>query len=399
MRLALLGADAEALALAVAARAAGHAIVWQDDAAGGRSWSELVDPELADGILVGGVGDSPDERARQVLELAKLGRPLLTVHALTPSVISYFEIDLARGDGGGVLMHFNPLVEWEGLSRLAGWVDAGHPKFGRVEQVVGTRRLDDRSQQRVLWHFARDVELVTRLAGRLDRVGAHAGGEGDAAYGSLSVQLLGPRQIPVRWTVEPGAAGEGLVVTLVCASGRVLLSFDENDHALELVEQGRDATARTALEGPSTATASVTRFAAAVESGDRGASTWPAALDCVELADTIEISLRRGRMIDVHHRELTEQLAFKGVMSAVGCGLLAAVVPLVIVVAWIAGALGVPLSSYWPHLLLAVLAGFLALQFLPKLLAGSSASPRASDSESQPRAEGDLGASESISTD
>jgi hypothetical protein len=73
-------------------------------------------------------------------------------------------------------------------------------------------------------------------------------------------------------------------------------------------------------------------------------------------------------MIDVHHQQLTEHLAFKGTMAAAGCGLLFLLVPLYFFVAWVAGRLGVPIGQFAPHVLLGLLALFLGLQFLPKLL-------------------------------
>jgi hypothetical protein len=88
----------------------------------------------------------------------------------------------------------------------------------------------------------------------------------------------------------------------------------------------------------------------------------------MELTDSIEISLRRGRMIDVHHQQLTEHLAFKGTMAAAGCGLLFFLVPLVLAISWIAGKFGVPIGQFVPHILLGLLAIFLGMQFLPKLL-------------------------------
>jgi hypothetical protein len=114
--------------------------------------------------------------------------------------------------------------------------------------------------------------------------------------------------------------------------------------------------------------AAMARFVAAMESGSTSTSTWLDALHAMELTDSIEISLRRGRMIDVHHQQLTEHLAFKGTMAAAGCGLLFFLVPLIVAVGWIAGAFGVPIGQFGPHLLLALLAVFLGLQFLPKLL-------------------------------
>ncbi|MCH7751076.1 MAG: hypothetical protein IH898_02825, partial [Planctomycetes bacterium] len=106
--------------------------------------------------------------------------------------------------------------------------------------------------------------------------------------------------------------------------------------------------------------------------GGGSRSTWTDALQAMELADTIEISLRRGRMIDVHHQQLTEELAFKGMMSAAGCGVLLVLPPLLLMVGWLAELIGLPVAHYWPHGLLALLAAFLLLQLLPKLLLHST---------------------------
>jgi hypothetical protein len=55
-------------------------------------------------------------------------------------------------------------------------------------------------------------------------------------------------------------------------------------------------------------------------------------------------------------------------MAAAGCGLLFLLVPLYFFIAWIAGRFGVRIGEFAPHFLFAVLALFLALQLLPKLL-------------------------------
>jgi hypothetical protein len=195
------------------------------------------------------------------------------------------------------------------------------------------------------------------VAGRLNRIGAHAGAEGqEPNYAALSVQLLGPSEVPVRWSVEPPSTNDGLALTLVFERGRTTIVFDSSARLTSAKEEASPESA--AIEG----------FVAAVESGDSTASTWTDALHAMELCDSIEISLRRGRMIDVHHQQLTEHLAFKGTMAAAGCGLLFLLVPLFFFIAWIAGRLGVPIGQFAPHILLALLAVFLALQFLPKLL-------------------------------
>jgi hypothetical protein len=370
MKLALLGADVESLRLAEAAVAAGHEIVWQGDTAAGDpsapwagphasggEWEKLLDAQFVDAVIVGHGSGGDELRAHQVQELVRLERPILVTFPLFSSVLTYFEVDMARTENGTIVQHYNPLVEPELLNETAGWVEQGHPELGRIEQINATRSLADRGRELVLWHFARDVELLGVVAGRLSRIGAHAGAEGqEPNYAALSLQLLGPSEVPVRWTVEPPSTQEGLTLTLVFQRGRTTIAFDAS---ARLVSTTTDLSPEAAA---------IERFVAAVESGDGAASTWTDALHAMELTDSIEISLRRGRMIDVHHQQLTEHLAFKGTMAAAGCGLLFLLVPLFFFAAWVAGRLGVPIGDFAPHVLLGFLAIFLGLQFLPRLL-------------------------------
>ena len=90
----------------------------------------------------------------------------------------------------------------------------------------------------------------------------------------------------------------------------------------------------------------------------------------MEVVDAVELSLQKGRTIEVFQQQLTEQLAFRGTMAALGCGLLLLVFFGVIGVAMLGGAEGVMrqrLAPAWPIILLAVLAFFLLLQAVPLL--------------------------------
>ncbi|MCC6494583.1 MAG: hypothetical protein IT424_16350 [Pirellulales bacterium] len=331
MRFALLGADSESLQLAEAAVATGHKIAWHGDLGkyaastglaltGDRAeqWEDLLDEETADAVIVGRGAASEAFRAQQVQELVRLGRPVLATFPLVGSVLAYFEIDMARLESSAGVQHYNPLVQWAEAADAAMWASNGHPALGRVEQIVCTRLLAERTHANVLWHFARDVELLGLLAGRLNRIGAHAGAAREIPdYSALSAQLLGISEIPVRWAVEPPSAAEGLTLTWICQSGRATVSFDSADQLAEIHEgDAGGPSLRVAGEAP--ATAAVRRFVASLSASAASASTWSSALRAMELTDSIEISLRRGRMIDVHDRQLTEQLAFKGTMEALG---------------------------------------------------------------------------------
>ena len=397
MKFALLGADSDSLPLADAAVAAGHEIAWQGDLGGapagarawftggddGEQWEDLFDPATADAIIVGAGPGGGDLRARQVQELVRLGRPLLVVHPLFDSVLTYFEVDMARGESGAVVQHYNPLASAADLDQASDWVRHGHPQSGAVEQVIATRWAADRSREKVLWHFARDVEMLDRVAGRLSRIGAHAGGGGEASYSALSIQLLGESGVPVRWNIEPPTGRRELRLTFVFREGRTTLVFDDAGRPEELIEQHGEVERRSKVRDYDGAGRAVRRFVEAVEAGRGEASTWPAALHAMELTDSIEISLRRGRMIDVHNQQLTEHLAFKGTMAAAGCGVLLVLVPLMFVAGLVAGQFNVPVAQFVPHALLVLLAAFLALQLLPKLLYSKPAA--ANDAHGDPR--------------
>lgn len=385
MRLALLGADEDSLSLARSARDAGHTLVWQGDlsAAGAQrpawlrdedlasSWEALVDPESADAVLIGCGQEDAQQHARELQQLVRWGRPSLTTFPLFPSVLAYHEIALAHGDGRAPLQHFNPLLEHPLLESLCHWAQVGHPSGGRAEQLICERFLVDRSQSSVLWRFARDGELLDRISGRIDRVGAHGADHNALAYAGLSVQLIGPLKTPITWTPLPPSGDVAMRLTLVFPSGRVVVEFGSGDRPTcvrTLIDGNHDAES---LEPGDAARRCVDRFVDAVQRRGEAASPpsdWTSALHAMELTDSIEISLRRGRMIDIQSQHLTEELAFRGTMSAVGCALLLALPPLLTLTGWVAGALGVDAADYWPHALLALLSVFLAFQLLPKLL-------------------------------
>ncbi len=362
MKLALLGTDPESIALAQAAEAAGHVMVWCGDVAAsspllsgwpsddfGDEWEALLDLRLVDAVIVGRGQATPSLRAEQVNLLTKNGVAIITSFPLVDSVLSYYEIDMSRGESDAVLQHFNPLIEQHAvIAECAKWIAEGHPQLGAIEQVVWERPLTERTQEKVLWHFSRDVELLSLVEGRINRLGALGSPDEVATYAGLSVQLLGKSEVPVRWQVGPVEQETHPCLTLIAQQGKLTVDFDEIDAASQAIE----------------------RFADAVTARNGSASTWPQALAAMELTDTIEISLRRGRMIEVHQQQLTEQMAFKGTMSAIGCGVLLLLPPLLLFFGWAAELLGMPVgvARSWRYILLGLLLLFLALQLIPKLL-------------------------------
>jgi hypothetical protein len=174
---------------------------------------------------------------------------------------------------------------------------------------------------------------------------------------------LGKSQVPVRWSVGPVDQSAYPALTFIGQQGRVRLEFDESS-----VFRSLETAVPDEMMAATAATMCVKKFVEQLSNATGPRTTWPSALRAMELTDTIEISLRRARMIDVHRQQLTEELSFRGTMSAVGCGVLMVLPPLLLFVGWLAELLGLPIADYWAHGLLALLALFLLLQFAPKLL-------------------------------
>jgi hypothetical protein len=156
-----------------------------------------------------------------------------------------------------------------------------------------------------------------------------------------------------------------------------LRAFDETgtaDSEWQLETTAEGATAQETLALHDAPREAVCKFSAVVEGagseGRAGTSTWSAATRAMEVVDAVTLSLEKGRTIDVFQQQLTERLAFRGTMAAIGCGVLLAGFAAIVLVALIGGFEGVPgqrLVPFWPLALLALLAFFLLLQIVPLL--------------------------------
>jgi hypothetical protein len=397
MKLALLGVDAEILRLAAAARDTGHEITWVGelpaeyaaaiDAIAPQAarhpphWEVLLGGTIADAVLVGRGTAAPELRAEQLKRLAAEAVPLLVVHPADVSVLTYYEVDMTRREAKGIVRHYNPLASRAAAADLAAWLAAGHPTIGAIHQLTCERHVTSDLRADVLAHLARDAELLAAVAGDIRRVTAIGPRSADASFASLQVQMTASGPASLRWSVRPsGRPASRFIMTLIGERGAAALLVDEtpsgNEPATWVLEiEANDHEDRQVLQCHDPAGAAVEQLAAALADADAesGAarSTWDAATRAMEVVDAVELSLEKGRTIDVYQQQLTERLAFRGTMAAAGCGLLllgfvAAV--LVTLLGGAEGAVGHRLLPAWPLVLLALLALFLVMQAIPLLV-------------------------------
>jgi hypothetical protein len=395
MDLAILGTDAEIIRLARAAVAQKHKIVWLGDvrpvdrsdivqlAPGlsdhGTDWELLLDGAMASAVLIGRGTASTEERAEQLKRLASEAVPLLVVHPITDSVLTYYELDMIRRETGGIVRHFNPLAGHPILVQLAAWTASGTSVVGPIHQLTCERHLDDSARQNVLEYLARDAELITALTGDIRRLSAIGPNPDDASYASLQVQMTTDELSSLRWTVgSRSTRGTSLEVTLVGEHGIVGLKAREvataDFPAWQLTTITDGYTREQPLDAYPAPQAAVDQLEAAVAEQKRAqaavASTWDSATRAMEVVDAVTLSLEKGRTIDVFQQKLTERLAFRGTMAALGCGLLVVsffVIVFVTLLGGAEGAAGQRLVPSWQFILLGVLTFFLLLQAVPLL--------------------------------
>lgn len=399
MNFAILGTDPLLLQLAQAARAAGHHFVWMGDirpteagplaafvsspADRAAEWELLLDRATVDGVFVGRGAATPEARAEQLKRLAAEAVPILATHPVLGSVIPYYEIDMARCESRGVIQHYHPVMNDPLVSQLAAWVEHGHPQAGRISQLTCERAARGTSREHVLAWLARDIELIAQIAGHIRRVNAVGPAVTDPSFASLQTLMTSANLPALRWSVGVvSSQGERLELKLLGDQGTIVLvghsalPAEPTRWELELMNEG----GRTQLPVPSfdPAAQAVERFLQAITDPDvesRSArSTWDSAIRSMEVVDCVELSLVKGRTIEVVQQQLTEQLAFRGTMSAFGCGLLMLAFLSVVAVALLGGAeglIGQKIAPAWPVLMLAILASFLILQAVPFLLANT----------------------------
>jgi hypothetical protein len=398
MKFGMLGTDVRIAAVAAEAIRRGAVVSVAVDVpvgvcpdAGSTDGGRLLEPAACDAVLVGAEGWS-EARAELVRLLVQAGRPLLASHPLELSMLWAWEMEMIRRDAGGLLLPLCADRLHPFIGRLKAVLEAsfaGSGPLGGVESLLLERRLGARGRADVLAAVARDADLVRVLTGdpaRLSAIGLSPDGPAPAWH-ALVVGFTGPSSVPVRWQAASG--GEpGLRVALAGDRGVATVEIPDDWSRPWTWSATGQADDRQAFDA---AAAILDRFEAAWAAGKGGgdgtdaaeagpipAATWADAARAIELADAVPRSLARGRAVDLHQEEFSDLGTFRGTMASLGCGIILAALVLVVLATLVGGVahefgwgFGGWLAGTWPFVALAALGGFLVLQLLPVLVAGS----------------------------
>ncbi len=408
MRIALLGVDNTTLAVAAAAVQSGkHQVVLIDGLAWRASEATSLAPQAKMftewETLLGGPGieaiviaaDDPVQRVDQLRRLIQINRgiAILVSHPFSMSMLEVYELEMIREETASVVMPYLPARFHPALDELQALLDHQESAvIGTIEQITLERSMPQRDRDSVLRQFARDVDVLQTLAGNTTKLHAFASDPGSRTLQisaeqsrtesknqetagnnelrNLVVQMTTSEGLVSRWTVVPSTDQVGATLTLIGSQGEanLLLTDDAQPWRLEIRSQNHHDTREFPDWNP--AAVALDRLAEAHVSPNIILSpTLAEAARTVELAETIDRSLARGRTIELHEEEFSDIGTFKGTMTSVGCGLLVVGMILLIVVALVhllavqAGwnQLAAKLDN-WPFLLLAVCGIYLLLQ-------------------------------------
>ena len=379
MRLALLGSDPDAYVLSAEIARSDHhdlvAVFDADDlyqslsdlapqAVWNDSWESLLHGTVADAVIVARSG-ADDARADRLRKLVQAAVPMLLVHPICESIVCY-ELDMIRRDSQCVMVPFFPDMLHPAVSMLSEMV-RGQPEstLGRLQQVTIQRRLVDHSQNQVFVQLSRDVQLARLLVGEVVKVAAMGSMDERSVFQNLGVQMTTEAGHLISWSLEPSDSNTEANVWLHGADSAAHLSMSAPDKPWTLQIEGSGQPRETiAPASPGTALA---RLHDAI-SGQTVDPDWIDACRDAEILDAVTDSLRRGRNIDMRLDEPSEHSTFKGIMAALGCGLMLTTGVVLLLVLIVEG-LRLPFRDsivwgIWPLYVLAPLVIFLLLQFL-----------------------------------
>jgi predicted dehydrogenase len=348
MRFAILGNHPDGLAMAAALVASGR----HEQTTRQISDVEevLADPDV-EAVIVAGDASVRPVQLRRALQSE---RHVLCVYPPDQTPDIAYEADMIRQDTGRVLMPLLPGSTHPAVRRLA--------EFIRPTGPVGAFRLLE--MERVAPHPADGKptfpgwDLLRALGGEIAEVSGFAASEHAEAEDMVLASGRFERGGLFHVTFLPDRPNAPGQLAVVGDGGRADLVFpagwqgpaflDWRDESGEFHEEAWDAWDPWPVL--------VERFETAVAAKT---PTWLDAVRGAELDDAVRRSIERRRTSVLEYQEASEETGFKGTMTLVGCGLIWAIILLVV------------LSFWFPKigwLIMPLLVIFLGMQFLRYLI-------------------------------
>jgi len=283
-------------------------------------WPTLLNSPVLDGVIVGGTDAWTEAGIDRIRQLMQAEIPLLLPWP-DGDPLAVYELDMIRQSSGAVLAvraahpHHPALKVIQSL--------AGDPTDPLAwDQLIIERHLPDCRRTVLLRQFAIDCDLIRRVAGELQSVSA-SGVQPDALHWpGFHANLNAARAATIRWNLNPESSAPAFRMVLLRGSRRAIWTAHA-DLTNSQVELDRFDSPGFPKAWPDWNPAqTIARTFSSTLHGTAPVPHWTDLCRCAEVVDGVERSLTRGRRIDLTGRTVTEQDAFRGVMSAGGCFLI-----------------------------------------------------------------------------
>jgi predicted dehydrogenase len=415
MRFALLGNDPDGVEMACALVDSGHHQLaafsapvpdgvrkrWNLDARKVGDAEEALADSAVDLVVVAGKPFSRSEQLRRALQSE---RHALCVRPAELSIEAAYEAALLQGDAGTVLLPLMPASLHPGIRRLAGLAGRGETPASEGE-AVGALVLVEVELESVgevligLDSIASKPafpgwDLLRALGGEIDEVSAFAEQEELQSArpvlvagrfnggGLLRMTLLARRPASSLRLAAFGSRGKAELYFPLGWEGPAFLTWqgpdgEDREESWErwdpwpaLVEVLEDTLARRPpnsghvpeLLREAIASAPAAPRAARRHPAAEGRLTWQDAVRALELDDAARRSVEKRRASALEYQQATEEVGFKGTMTLIGCGMVWAVLLLLILSVW------VPAAKY---IIVGLLVVFLGMQLLRYVIPSS----------------------------
>jgi predicted dehydrogenase len=366
MRFALLGTHPDGLALAGALVASGrHELIAYTGQSIGTSvlshWGAaahpvgdleevLADPAI-EAVIVAG---TPPNRPAQLRRALQSERQVLCVHPADCTPDAAYEAAMIQGDTGCVLLPILPDVLHPALVRFAGLLretegPVGALRLLEVEHAAASEYVLEPGEIHIKWSLP-GWDRLRALGGEIREVSALSPQEElepgqplllsgvfeSCAMFQVSLLPVAPQP---RWqAIATGDHGRAELLFPIGWDGPSFLTwrgasgelseeaFPVSDPWPALVEVFEGALSAKANESRGDGEPAVSR---------NQPLTWQDAIRCLELDDAARRSVSKRRSSTLEYPEASEEVGFKGTMTIVGCGLLWAILVLLILSRWV----------------------------------------------------------------
>lgn len=293
------------------------------------SWESLLGV-TSPALVVVSRGESLESRFEALRALTQAEVPLLIVHPGC-TAIAGLELDMIRRDSGALVTPYIPGLWHPALQQLVALIRGRSHEaspLGECHRLNWERRMPAESRPSVFAQLARDSAVLRCLAGDLQRVTAIGSPATGDQIINLIVNLSAPDDRLAQWNLLPDVE-TAAQLTLIGTQGRAVLEMPARGAPWTLVLEGSDPGRQSFP-----ADADLLPFATWLETQTQGseptprssssefAYSWEATTRDLEVMETAEISLRRGRALDLQAETPTVEATFKAMMAAGGCGLL-----------------------------------------------------------------------------